>query len=834
MHKKLGFSSNMSKKIGALLALSIAFGAGGAQAARISETHLQKMMSSTATEAVLLESLRARDKDVLNKLAGSLADRYADLLSGSELVFTRLVEDGTIFYRLDFVNLRNRDRARALCHILEMNRCIARIGDDRMVVLDVHGEDAVTAIARMEQGVEEDVFTLAMREPGREANPLAREVEAKARKSLDPLTAFPQPRPDDLEQVAVNKAPSPDVPAAVSMDAPLETPGPAALEEPQSPPADAAGEMESATGAPSMPDTGLDTAPDPTPDPNDEAMLFPIPRQDALAGLDRDLAALAGHSSRQLDAGGMKAITTQAALAQTGGVEVAARFTNSDGKARYDGTRVAQVMADISTEKHLGRVTFDDRYATPSTIDFSGGSDSGDLQKLPIRRNRALPDASSEPARSAPIDEISAHRNEALLTSEPRAPYEVAQVPGMSDAPASQEEARDAARSQLSSLLSGEDEGPAPITPPAPVAATDVAEDQIFTTSAAGGRPGLNMPSEPKQEPAMSGPAPVQAQTTSPAAPIQTRPGAAPSSSFPAARPAPANPVAPSRSAPARPGISKAQPAAAGPSMTAPIPAQPPVQRPAFETAAKTAAEAPAKQAAPAAPDEADMQARRAQALEVLNQIVREGRTQTPVEPEPVPARMEQAADRQAGAAQAWRAEQTQARSSAPQVQMRSSAPQVQQSNSAPQVQQRNSTAQRRPAPRGPFHANLDIDAASEIAARQYVAQDNDRSDMQRRANPVRGNQAMRTSMSPRPSQMAPSELRIELSYVGSRAEVASRVEELKTFFPQVLLEKGRFFGASIPEQPHRYMVGIAATDAAARDALIWYLEAMNMPWAIR
>ncbi|MCB1312431.1 MAG: hypothetical protein KDK29_11345 [Sedimentitalea sp.] len=46
------------------------------------------------------------------------------------------------------------------------------------------------------------------------------------------------------------------------------------------------------------------------------------------------------------------------------------------------------------------------------------------------------------------------------------------------------------------------------------------------------------------------------------------------------------------------------------------------------------------------------------------------------------------------------------------------------------------------------------------------------------------------------------------------------------------MLEKGRFFGASVPEQPHRYVVGIAANDDAARQDVIWYLEKMGIPWA--
>lgn len=809
--EKPGFSFIMSKKIGALLALSIAFGAGGAQSASISEARLKQMMSSTATEAVLLETLRARDKEVLTKLAGSLADRYADLLAGSELVFTRLVEDGNIFYRLDFANLRNRDRARALCHILEMERCIARIGADRMVVLDVEGEDAVTAIARMERETEEDLFTIAMREPDPAPNPLAREVEAKSRKTLDPLTAFPEPRPENLDQIVAETPTSPEVPPALQPVTP-QVPGADAMK------ADPAGGLQEGSA-----------------DPADEAGLFPIPRHDALAGLEQDVASVSttGRRSSHLDASAGP-IMSAAALARADGIEVAATFDQSDDRItnahQHAQGRVARVMADISTEKRLGRVVFDDQYARPAQVDFSGGSESGDLQKLPIRRDRALSDEPMAPASSAPIEEVATSRDNALLTSRPTAPFEVAQVPGVGSPPSPEATARDAARSQLSSLLSGAD---GEITEPeAPQPDAEMSEEQIFATPAASGsRPGLDMPSEPEPapvnpststRPGVANPipapaqAPVQVEIRAPSLPSAPRPD-------PDARiSAPTAPMA----TPARPGMTATRPAVMGPDMTPAVPAQRPVFAPVAqiapepEEASSTQSDAPV---APASRDEADMQARRAQALEVLGQIVRDRQAQAPVEPAPVPARMEQAADRQAQAAQAWRAEQEQARVS--------TSPRAGTGGLASAGA--TTSAQRRPAPRGPLHPNPDLDAATEIATRSYVAQDNNRTDMQRRANPTRDTLPARSGMSRR-TTLAPSDLRIELSYVGSRSEVAPRVEELKAFFPPVMLRNGRFFGASIPEQPHRFMVGIVARDAEARAALIWYLERMGMPWAIR
>ena len=92
---------------------------------------------------------------------------------------------------------------------------------------------------------------------------------------------------------------------------------------------------------------------------------------------------------------------------------------------------------------------------------------------------------------------------------------------------------------------------------------------------------------------------------------------------------------------------------------------------------------------------------------------------------------------------------------------------------------------------------------------------------------------------SPKPSassseQPTTRDLRIELSYVGSRDDVRTRVAELKRFFPGVMLAKGRFFGASVPGAQDRYIVGIEASDLSSRDDLVWYMEQMGMPYAFR
>ena len=144
-------------------------------------------------------------------------------------------------------------------------------------------------------------------------------------------------------------------------------------------------------------------------------------------------------------------------------------------------------------------------------------------------------------------------------------------------------------------------------------------------------------------------------------------------------------------------------------------------------------------------------------------------------------------------------------------------------------------SSQRRVYPRAEDAGNRDLAAAQEVSGFEASFSD-DRSKMARAADPLG-----RVSPSERMQRhnsleqaTAPEDLRIELSYVGSRDQVMARVAELKGFFPPVMTSKGRFFGASVPEQPDRFVVGIAAHDLQARNDIVWYLEQMQIPWAMR
>lgn len=233
----------MAKNIGVLAAVAFVLSTQGVTAATISEARLQELMASTSIQEVSLETLRARDRQILEELGRSLASRYSEVLAGSEMVFTRLSESGTLFYRLDFVGLQNHDRARALCEILEMDRCIARIGNDRLRVLDVRTDPIVSAITIVEED-DTDPFSWTDEEPVLDANPEARDIEARVRAMLNPLRVFPQKRPDlsfydavdvAMDQVSATPAPINEEVEPSSVAEPAVLPEAAAISPPARP-----------------------------------------------------------------------------------------------------------------------------------------------------------------------------------------------------------------------------------------------------------------------------------------------------------------------------------------------------------------------------------------------------------------------------------------------------------------------------------------------------------------------------------------------------------------------------------------------------------------------
>lgn len=74
--------------------------------------------------SIRLETIRSRDEALLRDLAAALMARYSDLLEGTEAVFTRVDTFGTVFYRLDFLDVPDERVARRICEVLEMEQCL--------------------------------------------------------------------------------------------------------------------------------------------------------------------------------------------------------------------------------------------------------------------------------------------------------------------------------------------------------------------------------------------------------------------------------------------------------------------------------------------------------------------------------------------------------------------------------------------------------------------------------------------------------------------------------------------------------------------------------------
>lgn len=78
---------------------------------------------------ISLETIRARDESLLRDLAAALMERHPDLVAGTEILFTRVESFGTVFYRMDIQGIEDEARAREICKLLEMERClVARPG----------------------------------------------------------------------------------------------------------------------------------------------------------------------------------------------------------------------------------------------------------------------------------------------------------------------------------------------------------------------------------------------------------------------------------------------------------------------------------------------------------------------------------------------------------------------------------------------------------------------------------------------------------------------------------------------------------------------------------
>jgi hypothetical protein len=122
----------MKKTLTSIIALTlggvIPFQANSQAQSESSGTIIPPMAVPSLT-SIRLETIRARDEDLLRTLAVALNVRHEGLLEGTEILFTRVESYGTVFYRMDIQGIEEESRAREICRILEMEQClIARPG----------------------------------------------------------------------------------------------------------------------------------------------------------------------------------------------------------------------------------------------------------------------------------------------------------------------------------------------------------------------------------------------------------------------------------------------------------------------------------------------------------------------------------------------------------------------------------------------------------------------------------------------------------------------------------------------------------------------------------
>jgi hypothetical protein len=73
-------------------------------------------------------------------------------------------------------------------------------------------------------------------------------------------------------------------------------------------------------------------------------------------------------------------------------------------------------------------------------------------------------------------------------------------------------------------------------------------------------------------------------------------------------------------------------------------------------------------------------------------------------------------------------------------------------------------------------------------------------------------------------------QMMIRLSYASEPEAVTLRVQELMRYFPQAMLDKGRFFGYAAPASPGLYIIGIQAHNAVDFQDLVAYMNNNGIP----
>jgi hypothetical protein len=137
----------MNKSTIKAAAIALVFAPGTVNAEILSQKKLASILASSAPGPVDVEAMHSRDKDLLVTLGTTLRQKYGSLLTGSEVIFTRMERSGRIVYRMDFINVKNEDHAKGICQILEMEKCVilSENGDTSLISAEVD-EDGLLSL----------------------------------------------------------------------------------------------------------------------------------------------------------------------------------------------------------------------------------------------------------------------------------------------------------------------------------------------------------------------------------------------------------------------------------------------------------------------------------------------------------------------------------------------------------------------------------------------------------------------------------------------------------------------------------------------------------------
>lgn len=877
----------MGKKIG-IFAAAIVFAASvdGTVAASLSQDRLNELLASSDRQNVSMQSLRSRDREILEDLAQSLATRYGDLLAGSEMIFTRIIENGTVYYRLDFANLKNKDHARGLCEILEMDRCIARIGDDILSVLDVKSDplvQSISVIAKPELDRPETPFEFEQ-SPDPAPNPLARQIEARARAALDPLRSYPklrefsgaldkeQPEPKkNVQPVELSEAGVDLEAAPLLRDAALrraraisQLPILRASALPEGrhfAMSDTARQHPMSPGGPTRySDSDLVEVALAEPDVATDGPGITIP------GLGRiDLGKLKVAPSRMEIAKPMVAGVNVSRKAPIETETPSVSIADTEVEAPQPVLRVAAIAEQAARLEEVGRrqaleaglsapkprlreIALIDRSTPPQVMTEIAQMSPDTLPEIALTQAKAPQPAVERAPHQVPAAPL---LRAAMPVAEHEAPVEVATRPALRP---DREERKLAAApvwrpglKDLSGLIPDGPEAPEAsdrkiaetakriaqsdpaqtVTKDSERAVRTLASDlSVDRAPMATGELGRVVFDDVIAQPAMidfsGGRHAGRLQKLPLLRPTRIDDGAGLAGRLLNARQALLSQAAPGVVELAQvPQMTKSvekAPVAQKPAVTAP----PRKETLAIEDILKARAAKAEPAARPAMPS-------------AKTNVEREGdKTVKTVAPEPAVVKplLLEAKDR-VDAPTAPKKEAASApapRPAAPEAKTRVVQEQPAQAQAVKLVRSKMQRTERNDG-----RGNLDLTAAQELAGTRMEEKDM-RSDMQRRADPLVRNPAPAQSAreARRFANVPASALRIELSYVDEKSQIGARVAEIKKRLPGVILEKGRFFGASHPDQPGRFIVGFVAKDAKARQEIIWYLEKMQIPWAIR